>query len=96
MKERVGRNDDEKLYQPKIHSDRIRELYTIGTETGIPLTVLVDFAIQSYIKEYYEEKKRKEIKAGVDMSLEDDYRANLDEHEFEDLDQWEDGSLFGF
>lgn len=45
MKDRIDRRSDENLYQPKIHSDRIRSLYQIKLITGIPLTVLLDMAI---------------------------------------------------
>ena len=50
MNERVNRKSDEKLYQPKIHSRRIRELYTLKVMTGIPMTVLVDLAIREFIE----------------------------------------------
>lgn len=39
--ERVPRRDDEGLYQLRIHSRWIRELYRINLETGEPITVLV-------------------------------------------------------
>ena len=48
--ERITRQDDERLYQPRIHSRRIRELYRIGQETGEPITVLVDQAIADFIE----------------------------------------------
>lgn len=47
--ERVNRKDDEKLYQPRIHSKRIRELYKLGEETGLPMTVLVDLAVRNLV-----------------------------------------------
>ena len=50
--ERITRQDDERLYQPRIHSRRIRELYRIGQETGEPITVLVDQAIADFIEAY--------------------------------------------
>ena len=50
MKERIDRKTDENLYQPKIHSRRIRELYALKEMTGIPMTVLVDLAIQELIE----------------------------------------------
>ena len=49
MHERVSRHDDEGLYQPKIHSRWIRELYAIGQETGIPITVLLDQALREFV-----------------------------------------------
>ena len=50
MSERINRKTDEKLYQPPIHSRRIRELYTLKVMTGIPMTVLVDLAIREFIE----------------------------------------------
>jgi hypothetical protein len=47
--ERIIRDADEHLYQPAIHSDLIKELYRIKTETGIPLTKLVDMALRDFI-----------------------------------------------
>ncbi|MGO9611589.1 MAG: hypothetical protein ACLPX5_00930 [Dissulfurispiraceae bacterium] len=51
MKERINRQSDENLYQPKIHSDRIRSLYQIKLVTGLPLTVLIDMAIVRFLEE---------------------------------------------
>ena len=55
MKERIDRQADENLYQPKIHSDRIRSLYQVKLITGIPLTVLLDMAIEKFLED--QEKK---------------------------------------
>jgi hypothetical protein len=52
MENRIDRKDDESLYQPKIHSERIRELYRLKEATGAPMTVLLDFAIQEFIASY--------------------------------------------
>ena len=48
MENRIDRKNDESLYQPKIHSERIRVLYRLKQETGKPMTVLLDQAIQDY------------------------------------------------
>ena len=48
--ERIRRHDDEHLYQPRIHSRRIKELYKISQGTGEPMTVLVDQAIADFIE----------------------------------------------
>jgi hypothetical protein len=40
---------DENCYQPKIHSEKIRQLYAIKEETGIPMTVLLDMAIEEFV-----------------------------------------------
>ena len=45
MESRIDRKNDESLYQPKIHSERIRTLYRLKQETGKPMTVLLDQAI---------------------------------------------------
>jgi hypothetical protein len=50
--ERVQRHDDERLYQPRIHSRRIRELYRISSETGEPMTVLVDRALEEFVERH--------------------------------------------
>ena len=52
MGERINRQDDENLYQPKIHSKRIRSLYRIVEDTNLPMTVLVDLAIKEFIEKY--------------------------------------------
>ena len=48
--ERVSRSDDERLYQPRIHSRWIRELYRIRGETGDPMTVLIDQALAEFVE----------------------------------------------
>jgi hypothetical protein len=52
MGERINRGDDENLYQPKIHSKRIRSLYQISEDTNLPMTVLVDLAIKEFLERY--------------------------------------------
>ena len=52
MKERIDRQTDENLYQPKVHSERIRGLYQIKVMTGIPMTVLIDLAIKEFLDNY--------------------------------------------
>ena len=52
MGERINRQDDENLYQPKIHSRRIRSLYQISDITNLPMTVLIDLAIKEFIERY--------------------------------------------
>jgi len=48
--ERIHRDDDERLYQPRIHSRWIRELYRIKRFSGEPMTVLVDWALQEFVQ----------------------------------------------
>jgi hypothetical protein len=52
MENRIDRKDDESLYQPKVHSDRIRELYSLKQATGLPMTVLLDQAIRDLKANY--------------------------------------------
>ena len=52
MENRIDRKDDESLYQPKIHSERIRALYQLKQETGKPMTVLLDQAIRDFAASY--------------------------------------------
>ena len=40
------------MYQPKIHSERIRSLYQIKQATGKPMTVLLDEAIREFAASY--------------------------------------------
>ena len=52
MVERINRRADEKIYQPKIHSSLIHEIYKIGERTGLPMTVIIDQAIREYLGKY--------------------------------------------
>src|SRR5215216_5265819 len=52
MENKIDRKDDESLYQPKVHSDRIRELYNLKQATGVPMTVLLDQAIRDLSANY--------------------------------------------
>ena len=52
MENRIDRKGDESLYQPKIHSERIRTLYNLKQATGKPMTVLVDQAIRDLAANY--------------------------------------------
>lgn len=50
--ERIQRTDDENLYNPKIHSKRIRALHIISEKTNVPMTKLVDQALEGFIMEF--------------------------------------------
>ena len=52
MENRIDRKGDESLYQPKIHSERIRALYNLKQATGKPMTVLLDQAIRDLSANY--------------------------------------------
>ena len=47
--ERIDWSDDERLYQPRIHSRHIRALHRICEEMLEPMTVLVDQALEEFI-----------------------------------------------
>ncbi|MHB0858816.1 MAG: hypothetical protein ACYC5M_14770 [Anaerolineae bacterium] len=53
----VDRSQDEKLYQPRIHSRWIRELHRIKLSTGSPMTVLVDRAVAEFVERYRAESQ---------------------------------------
>jgi hypothetical protein len=52
---RIDRSQDENIYQPKIHSDRIHQLYEIGQQYNLPMTVILDQAILMYIQQLAQE-----------------------------------------
>jgi hypothetical protein len=52
MENRISRKNDESLYQPKIHSDRIKTLYNLKRATGKPMTVLLDQAVSDLAANY--------------------------------------------
>ena len=62
--EGIRRYDDERLYQPRIHSRRIRELHRISEETGAPMTVLVDMALREFVERQRLEEGDKHDKYG--------------------------------
>jgi hypothetical protein len=75
MESRIDRKDDESLYQPKIHSERIRALYQIKQATGKPMTVLLDQAIREFAASY-----------GTQSPLEDmQILQNVDQETWEEI-----------
>ena len=96
MKERVCRENDEATYQPKIHKDRISELYKIGMETGLPMTVLVDYALRSYVKAYNEDKE-KTREAIIECEFRMDEKGDdQQERDIEEAEHFNDGTMYGF
>jgi uncharacterized protein YpbB len=83
MEHRVDRKNDEALYQPKIHSERIRALYNLKLATGKPMTVLLDQAIRELAESYSAEYNLEEEPA-IEEVREDtweeicEYREQLD------------------
>ena len=85
MENRIDRKNDESLYQPKIHSERIRALYQLKQQTGKPMTVLLDQAIrelaESYGSEYHEHPPEDVVFEKLEAETWDEvreYRAHLD------------------
>jgi uncharacterized protein YpbB len=70
MENRIDRKNDESLYQPKVHSDRIKELYNLKQATGMPMTVLLDQAIRELAKNYGSEFHPERDKETVFESVE--------------------------
>src|SRR5215211_3602700 len=88
MENRINRTTDENLYQPKIHSERIRALYQLKQETGKPMTVLLDQAIQDFAASYGTQSPFSEqsFLRNVDQETWDEicgYRRFLDELEYQ-------------
>ena len=50
MTEKVNRKTGQSIYQPRIHAQRIKDLYQIKEKTGLPMTVLVDQALGEFLK----------------------------------------------
>ena len=50
--ERMTWDGDERLYQPRIHSQRVRDLHQISEELGEPMTVLMDRALAQFVVRY--------------------------------------------
>ncbi len=99
MVERIVREGDRKVYQPKIHAERISELYKIKLLTGLPMTVLVDEAIRQYVEKYKNTEGWKSLTEAEEEHLENEfeYRREMEEEErWRDIDPWEDGSMYGF
>jgi hypothetical protein len=52
MVERINRRGVERIYQPRIHSTLIHEIYRVGELTGLPMTVIIDHAIRENLAKY--------------------------------------------
>ncbi len=50
MVERIRWEGEKKQYQPRIRADKIHDLYELKKKTKIPMTVLLDEAIDEYIE----------------------------------------------
>jgi len=88
MENRIDRKDDESLYQPKIHSERIRTLYGLKQATGKPMTVLLDQAIRDLAANYglvYQVEEEPIIEKVEQETWNEirEYRALLDELDYQ-------------
>lgn len=88
MENRIDRKDDQSLYQPKIHSQRVKALYGLKKVTGKPMTVLLDQAISELTERYGAENHAGEepIMEGVEKETWEDireYRRFLDQLDYQ-------------
>jgi hypothetical protein len=76
MRERIDRKTDENLYQPKIHSKRIRALYSLKLKTDKPMTVLLDQAIHDLAEHYHvgQQLEEEQVYQQVDPETWEDIR----------------------
>jgi hypothetical protein len=95
MENRIDRKNDESLYQPKIHSERIKTLYSLKQSTGIPMTVLLDQAIRDLAESYgiiYQVEEEPVLRQVDDETWEEirEYRNFLDDLDYQrQLDELE-------
>lgn len=83
--ERLKRKGDEKLYQPKILSEKIRELHRISEEVHKPMTVVLDVFLTKCIEAYVKQKAEKE-------ALQDEHFFYIDrqiDERLENNDLWQ-------
>jgi hypothetical protein len=101
MENRIDRRDDESLYQPKIHSERIRSLYRIKQATGKPMTVLLDEAVREFAASYGTQSPLEDMRILQNLDQETweeicEYRRSLDEWEYQrclgELEKLKDGN----
>jgi len=88
MENRIDRKNDESLYQPKIHSERIRTLYSLKQMTGLPMTVLLDQAIRDLAASYqiiYQSEEEPVLETVDQETWEEirEYRKFLDDLEYQ-------------
>jgi len=87
MENRINRRGDASLYQPKIHSERVRTLYALKQETGKPMTVLLDQAIHDLAEKYRVEREFTKLPALETVEAETweeirEYRRLLDQLDY--------------
>jgi hypothetical protein len=101
MENKIDRKNDENLYQPRIHSERIRSLYQIKQTTGKPMTVLLDEAIREFAASYGTQSPLEDMQILRNADQETweeicEYRRSLDEWEYQkrlaELEKIKDGN----
>ena len=92
MAERINRKTDQKIYQPRIHCERIRELKVVKELTKRPLTVLIDEALALYLSSFatLPEYKEYQAKMEAEWRMEDEKK----ESNIRPVDEWEDGDHY--
>jgi len=102
MENRIDRKNDESLYQPKIHSERIKTLYGLKQTTGKPMTVLLDQAIRDLAANYgviYQLEEEPILEKVEQETWEEiaEYRSFLDQLEYQrcldELEEIKNGKL---
>lgn len=84
MIERINRKTDHKIYQPRIHSKRIRELRVVREFTHRPMTVILDEAISFYLSTFFTSPDYKTYEEAMwqkESEAEEPTDPNLDDYE---------------
>jgi hypothetical protein len=92
VERRIDRKNDESLYQPRLHSRRIRQLYELKKESGIPMTVLIDRAVSELAESYDNEFDLQDepiVETTPDETWEDicEYRLLLNELDLKNFEK---------
>ena len=95
MGERVIRDTDKRVYQPAIHSDRVSELWKIGQITGRPMTVVLDEAIRMYVVQFVCTPAWKTV-GDPEFDAVEKFAEKEQARRDQEMDQFEDGSIYGF
>jgi len=84
MKEQINRKKDKRVYQPRIHADRIRELYAVKEFAHRPMTVILDEAISLYLSTFFTSPDYKAYEEAIwqkESEAEEPKDPNLDDYE---------------
>ena len=85
MKERINRKNDTRVYQPRLHASRIKELYEVKKFTGRPMTVLLDEALSIYLAAFFTSPEYKAYEEAL-FRAEEEVDNSLDEPNTDDWD----------